>query len=98
MPIFPNLYRNVISAKPDVVWVGDITYIRLATEFCYLAVLLDACSRKVVGYAISRQIGTQLVLAALRAAVHSRRPPPGLICHSDRGSQHASEMYRRALK
>ncbi|MBS0318448.1 MAG: IS3 family transposase [Proteobacteria bacterium] len=97
LPIFPNLYRNVIPAKPDAIWVGDITYIRLATGFCYLAVLLDACSRKVVGYAISRQIDTQLVLAALKAAVRNRRPPPGLICHSDRGSQYASEMYRRAL-
>lgn len=85
LPIFPNLYHNVIPARPDVVWVGDITYIRLATGFCYLAVLLDACSRKVVGYAISRQIDTQLVLAALKAAVRSRRRPPGLNCHSDRG-------------
>lgn len=53
LPIFPNLYRNVTPTKPDMVWVGDITYIRLAAGFCYLAVLLDACSRKVVGYAIN---------------------------------------------
>ena len=96
-PAFPNLYRNVIPAKPDTVWVGDITYIRLAYGFCYLAVILDACSRKVVGYAISHQIDTQLVLAALEAAMHSRNPSPGLIFHSDRGTQYASETYRRAL-
>ena len=97
LPIFPNLYHNVIPAKPDTVWVGDITYIRLASGFWYLAVLLDACSRKVVGYAISHQIDTQLVLAALKAAVRNRQPAPGLICHSDRGSQYAAETYRRAL-
>jgi putative transposase len=53
LPVFPNLYRNIIPAKPDTVWVGDIMYIRIATGFCYLAAILDACSRKVVGYAIS---------------------------------------------
>jgi putative transposase len=51
LPIFPNLYRNVIPARPDLVWVADFTYIRLATGFCFLAAILDACSRKVVGYA-----------------------------------------------
>ncbi len=71
-PVFPNLYRNVIPSRPDVVWVADITYIRLAVGFCYLAAILDACSRRVVGYAISRQIDTQLALAALNAAVRTR--------------------------
>jgi len=98
LPILPNLYRNVIPTRPDLVWVGDITYIRLAGGFCYLAALLDACSRKVVGYAISREIDSQLTVAALEAAVRSRRPPPGCICHTDRGSQYASAEYRRALK
>lgn len=98
LPIFPNLYRNAVPRRPDLVWVGDITYIRLASGFCYLAVILDACSRKVVGYAISREIDTQLTLAALEAAVRSRRPPAGCICHTDRGSQYASAEYRRALK
>lgn len=97
LPVFPNLYRNVIPAKPNVVWVADITYIRIAAGFCYLAAILDACSRKVVGYAISRQIDTQLTLAALKAAVEVRQPPPGCIHHSDRGSQYASESYRKAL-
>ena len=97
-PIFPNLYRNVIPSQPNLVWVADFTYIRIATGFCYLAAILDACSRKVVGYAISRRIDTPLALAALRAALESRRPPPGCIHHTDRGCQYASETYRRALR
>lgn len=97
-PIFPNLYRNVIPSRPDQVWVADFTYIRIKSGFCYLAAILDACSRKVVGYAISRRIDTPLALAALRSAVESRRPPPGCIHHTDRGSQYASDTYRRALK
>lgn len=97
-PIFPNLYRNVILSQPNVVWVADFTYIRIATGFCYLAAMLDACSRKVVGYAISRNIDTTLALAALRSAVQSRRPAPGCIFHTDRGAQYASEAYRRALQ
>ena len=75
LPIFPNLYRNVIPAKPDLVWVADFAYIRITTGFCFLAAILDACRRKAVGYAISRRIDTQLALAALNAAVQvgSRR-------------------------
>jgi putative transposase len=98
LPIFANLYRNVIPAKPDLVWVADMTYIRIAAGFCYLAAILDACSRKVVGYAISRRIDTQLALAALNAAVQSRQPPQGCIHHTDRGCQYASDAYRKALK
>ncbi|PWC29067.1 hypothetical protein CR165_10805 [Pseudoroseomonas aestuarii] len=96
-PIFPNLYRNVIPSQANQVWVGDFTYIRLASGFCYLAAILDACSRKVVGYAISRAIDTNLALAALRSAVEIRQPPAGCIFHTDRGGQYASEAYRRAL-
>ena len=99
LPVFPNLYENVIPAKPDIVWVADITYIRIESGFCYLAAVLDACSRKVVGYAISRRIDSQLALAALEAAVASRKPAPNTcIHHSDRGSQYASEDYRQALE
>ena len=82
-PVFPNLYRNVIPTEPNQVWVGDFTYIRLASGFCYLAAILDACSRKVVGYAISRSIDTNLALAALRSAVETRQPPAGCIFHTD---------------
>ena len=76
-PIFPNLYRNVIPSKTDLVWVADFTYIRIAAGFCYLAAILDACSRKVIGYAISKRIDTPLALAALRAALETRTPAPG---------------------
>jgi putative transposase len=96
-PVWPNLYRNVIPSRPDLVWVADITYIRLNQEFCYLAAVLDACSRKVVGYAISRNIDTPLTLAALSAAIQARRPLPGCIHHSDRGSQYANARYRQLL-
>lgn len=89
--MFPKLYRNVIPAKPDLVWVADITYIRIAIGFFYLAVILDACSRKVVDYAISMRIDTPLALAALLAAIQSRRPARGCIHHTDRGGQYASE-------
>lgn len=96
-PIFPNLYRNVIPTRLDLVWVADITYIRLTVGFCFMAAILDACSRKVVGYAISRNIDAQLALAALNAALRVRAPPPDCIHHSDRGSQYASERYRQTL-
>jgi putative transposase len=97
LPVFPNLYRNVIPARPNVVWIADITYIRLAAGFCYLAAILDACSRMVVGYAISRDIDTPLALAALKAAIRNRAPPRGCIHHSDRGCQYASASYRKEL-
>jgi putative transposase len=74
-PIYPNLYCNRIPDLPNKVWVGDLTYIRIAGGFCYLAVILDACSRKVVGYALSRRIDTPLVLTALHSALANRRPP-----------------------
>ena len=96
-PIFPNLYRNTIPDQPDRVWVADFTYIRVATGFCFLAAILDACSRKVVGYALSQRLDTPLALAALRAAVANRAPPVGCIHHTDRGCQYASQTYRDAL-
>ena len=96
-PIFPNLYRNVIPNRLDRVWVADITYIRINAGFCFLAAILDACSRKVVGYAISKNIDTQLTLAALNAAIVARAPLPGCIHHSDRGSQYASGSDRKRL-
>lgn len=97
--VFPNRYRNEIPAKPDRVWVADITFVRLMAGFAYLAIILDACSRRVVGYAISRQIDSQLTLAALDAAMASRRPKPGTcLHHSDQGSQYGSAAYRTALE
>ena len=86
LPVFPNLYGNVIPTKPDEVWVGDLTYIRTVFGFAYLAALLDACSRKVVGCAKSRRMDAELTLAALHAAYRNRRPPPGsCIHHTDLG-------------
>ncbi|MCO6364380.1 IS3 family transposase [Paracoccus sp. 08] len=96
-PIFPNLYRNLIPDRPDRVWVADFTYIRVVTGFCYLAAILDACSRKVIGYALSQHLDTELALAALRAAVMTRKPSDGCIHHTDRGCQYASQSYRDAL-
>ena len=79
------------------VWVADITYIAIAAGFVYMAAILDAWSRRVVGYAISRSIDTRLAAAALKAAIQARQPPRGCIHHSDRGSQSASEVYRGLL-
>jgi putative transposase len=96
-PIFPDLAREFTATGADQLWVADITYIAIARGFVYLAVILDAWSRRVVGYALSRQIDTRLTLAALRAAIHARYPPPGLIHHSDRGVQYAAQPYRSEL-
>ncbi len=97
--VYPNLYRNQIPLRPDKVRVGDIMYVRTRNGFTYLAVLLDACSRKVICYALSRQMGTELTLAALEAACLSRMPAPGACTHhTDRGSQYASSKYRRSLR
>ena len=96
-PIFRNLARGFCPTGPNQLWVGDITYIRIASGFVYLAVILDAWSRRVIGYALGQQIDTRLALAALRAAIEMRRPPPGCIHHSDRGAQYAAEAYRRIL-
>jgi transposase InsO family protein len=96
-PTFPNLYCNIIPTQPNRVWVGHVTYIRLASGFCHLAAILDACSRKVVGYAISRIINTDFALTALRSAVENCPPSAECIFHLDRAGQYASEAYRRAL-
>jgi len=96
-PIFPNLARGFRPSGPNQLWVGDITYIRIAAGFVYLAVILDTWSRRVIGYALGGQIDTRLTLAALRAAIATRQPPRGCIHHSDRGVQYAAEPYRRVL-
>jgi putative transposase len=96
-PIFPNLAKDVVPTGANQLWVVDITYIAIAVGFVYLAAILDAWSRRVVGYAISRRIDARLALAALRAAIVSRQPPIGCIHHSDRGSQYAAEDYRAEL-
>jgi len=82
-PIYPNRAKDLKVERPDQLWVADITYVAIAAGFVYVAVILDAWSRKVVGYAISRSIDARLALAALDAAVVGRRPPKGCIHHSD---------------
>src|SRR5208282_1006531 len=82
----------------DQLWVADITYIRLRGEFVFLAVVLDAYSRKVIGWELGRTLETSLPLAALEAAIASRKPRPGLVHHSDRGTQYASNDYVQRLE
>jgi putative transposase len=97
LPIFPNLAKNMVPDGPNQLWVADITYVAITTGFVYVAVILDAWSRRVVGYAIGRSIDVRLTLAALRSAVEKRRPPPACVHHTDRGSQYAAGRYRQAL-
>jgi putative transposase len=96
-PIFPNLARDLVPSGPDQLWVADITYVAIATGFVYLAAILDAWSRRVVGYGLGHRIDTRVALAALFAAIEARRPAPGCIHHSDRGTQYASDVYRKVL-
>jgi putative transposase len=90
-PIFPNLAKDVAPTGPNQLWVSDITYVALPRRFIYVAIILDARSRLIVGYAIGRSIDARLTVAALKAALARREPPPGCIHHSDRGSQYAAE-------
>lgn len=99
LPVAPNILdRSFNQTAPDQAWVGDITYIRTSEGWLYLATLLDLYSRRVVGWAMSDTIDRHLVLDALKMAVVNRRPGPGLIHHTDRGSQYASGDYRKALE
>lgn len=97
-PVAPNrLNRQFSVAHLDTVWAGDITYLETWEGWLYLAVLLDLCSRRVVGWACSDRITHDLVLSALEQAVKQRRPPSGLLHHSDRGSQYTCEDYQTEL-
>jgi len=98
LPIYPNLARQTVPTAINQLWVADITYIRLRTEFVYLAVVLDAFSRRVIGWALGRTLEAELPLAALRMALMERKPQPGLLHHSDRGVQYASGHYTEVLK
>ena len=90
---YPNLTQQLVVTRLDQVWVVDMTYIRLPQGFVYLACVLDAFSRRVIGWHLSRDIDTRLTLAALDQAICARRPAAGLIHHSDRGVQYASGEY-----
>ncbi len=96
--IVPNLVRGLVPSAPDQIWVADITYVHLARAFVYLAVILDAFSRKAVGWALENTLDASLAIAALDTALDARKPQPGsLIHHSDRGVQYASIAYRQRL-
>jgi putative transposase len=86
--------RDVSPAGPNATWVGDITYIHTWAGWAYLATVIDCHSRKVVGWAVADHMRTELVTAALAMAIKNRNPPPGLIFHSDRGSQYTSTEFR----
>jgi putative transposase len=96
--IYSNVARTMVLTGMDQLWVADITYIRLREEFVFLAVILDAFSRRVIGWALDRTLENQLALAALKMALSRRSVQPGLVHHSDRGSQYASSDYTDLLK
>jgi putative transposase len=98
LEVYLNLASRMKLSGIDHLWVADITYIRLKTEFVYLAVILDAYSRKVVGWALDQTLATRLPLTALVQAIAERQPPPGLVHHSDRGVQYAAGDYVRILR
>lgn len=97
LPIFPDLAKGLVLTGVDQLWVADLTYVAITGGFAYVAIILDAWSRRVVGYAIGRSIDARLAIAALETAIASRQPSPGLIHHSDRGSQYAAAYYRAIL-
>jgi putative transposase len=97
LEVYLNLAGRMKLTGINQLWVADITYIRLKAEFVYLAVVLDAFSRKVVGWELDRTLAARLPMAALEKAIAERKPPPGLVHHSDRGVQYASEDYVRLL-
>jgi len=96
-PIAPNRLPEVSITAPDQVWGSDATCVLTAQGWLYIVVVLDLCSRRVVGWAMGAHLDTRLMLAALQMAINQRRPQPGLIVHSDRGAQYASLDYRQLL-
>jgi len=98
LKVYPNLAREMELSGINQLWVADITYIRLETEFVYLAVVIDAFSRRVIGWALERTLEDELTLGALRMALSKRAIQPDLVHHSDRGSQYASTDYTDLLK
>ena len=96
--VYPNLAHKMVLTDVDQLWVADITYIRLREEFVYLAVILDAFSRRVIGWALDRTLEDKLTVAAVQMALSRRAVQPGLVHHSDRGSQYASGDYTDRLE
>jgi len=98
LPVYPNLAGEMTPTAINQLWVADITYVRLRTEFVYLAVVLDAFSRRVIGWALGQTLEAELAITALRMALRQRQPAPGLVHHSDRGVQYASLAYTELLQ
>ncbi len=98
LEVYLNLARRMTLTGMNQLWVADITYIRLKAEFVYLAVILDGFSRKVVGWALDRTLASRLAIAALESAIRERQPPPGVVHHSDRGTQYACDEYVSILE
>jgi transposase InsO family protein len=98
LPVHPNLASTLVLTGLDQLWLADITYIRLELEFVYLAVMLDAFSRREIGWALDRTLEASLAIEALQMALRRRRPAPGLVHHSDQGVQYASTDYTALLK
>lgn len=96
--VYPNLAAQIVPTRVNQLWVADITYIRLRMECVFLAVVLDAFSRRVIGWALGRTLEAKLAVAALEMALAERKPPPGLVHHSDRGVQYASAEYTEMLR
>jgi putative transposase len=93
LPVYPNLARTLSVTQPNQLWVADLTYVRLVRGFAYVAVILDAFSRRAVGWALSSHVDTELSLRALTMALATRQVGPGLVHHSDQGVQYASAEY-----
>jgi putative transposase len=96
--VYPNLARDLVLSGINQLWIADITYIRLEEEFVFLAAVLDAFSRRVIGWALEPDLEDKLTLGALRMALRQRSPEAGLVHHSDRGSQYASHDYLELLE
>ena len=97
-PIAPNrLARHFNAARPNQVWLADLTYIPTGEGWLYLAAILDMHTRKIVGWCMRQTLHTEIAIDALNMAIERQRPPPGLIHHSDRGIQYAAEAYRQVL-
>src|SRR5206468_6537773 len=98
LPVYPNLAKELVLTGLNQVWVADISYIRLEEEFVYLAVILDAYSRRVIGWHLDEGLDASLTITALHMALRERTVQPGLVHHSDRGVQYASGEYTDLLK
>jgi transposase InsO family protein len=98
LAVYPNLAATLVVTHVDQLWVADITYIQLEVEFVYLAVILDAFSRREIGWALQRTLEASLTVEALRMALRRRRPTAGLVHHSDQGVQYVATDYTDLLK